>query len=157
MDMHVILGKYNHGQVWVARKNKPTWFSYAPSSYHLSASAGGGGGYECHVLTSASSLLCHGTAGLFHSIPKPVGGNFTFTCQDLSRAFGRVFTIKCPRIYPGFANRKVCIPAWIHRPSAAAFKFINVWYITKCWKSMNRIKTVLPKTAKWNFSQILFG
>ena len=47
-------------------------------------------GLKCHVLISASSVQCRGTAVLL--IPCPNQANFRFTWRDLSRAFCRALT-----------------------------------------------------------------
>ena len=59
---------------------------------HGAGDSGDIAGLKCHILTSASSPQCGGTAGLL--IPcQTCRGNFLFTCRDLSRAFHRALTI----------------------------------------------------------------
>ena len=72
-----------------------TWH-YAPvicnHGPHGAGDSGDIAGLKCHILTSASSPQCGGTAGLL--IPcQTCRGNFLFTCRYLSRAFHRALTI----------------------------------------------------------------
>ena len=68
---------------------------------------------KCHVLASASSPQCCETAALL--ILCSNGCNFTFGCRDMSRDLTIKVSPAVSSICPGFAQRKVKIPA-IPRP-----------------------------------------
>ena len=62
--------------------NAPVTCNHGP---HGAGDSGDIAGLKCHILTSASSPQCGGTAGLL--IPcQTYRGNFLFTCRDLNRA-----------------------------------------------------------------------
>ena len=68
-------------------------------------------GLKCHVLTSHHPRSAVELRGFwFHA---QIGGtNFTFTCRNVSRAFGRAFTIEMLGIYLGFAKKENQYPRY---------------------------------------------
>ena len=89
-------------------------------------------GPRCQVLTSESSPQCCKSMGLLIPCPNRLG-NFTFICQDLSRAL----TIKMSPHTQALKKRKTDIPAIPQPHTGHGYK----WLVHKLDNPSNRLTT----------------